>query len=87
MSSVKAEQDARIERIARIPQVKRIVNFKKKRYDPKDPKMKEGCIICLGDFAENDGKPIAELRCGHIFHEDCLKDWTNKNTFNCPMCR
>ena len=82
-----AEQRPAMRHIERIPQVKRIVNFRKKPFNPDDPKMKEGCIICMGDFAEGDGKAIAELNCGHIFHEDCLKDWTAKNQFSCPMCR
>ena len=81
------EQQPAIMHIQRIPQVKRIVNFRKKAFDLDDTKMMEGCIICLGDFVQNDGMPIAELNCGHVFHEDCLKDWTAKNKFTCPMCR
>ena len=63
-----------------------VINANKKNYDPNDEKMKEGCVICLEDFAENDGKAIAELKCGHIFHEECLKEWVQKNDI-CPMCR
>jgi uncharacterized protein (DUF2225 family) len=24
--------------------------------------------------------------CNHLFHDECLQDWTKKNG-NCPLCR
>uniref|UniRef100_A0A7S4T1P8 RING-type domain-containing protein n=1 Tax=Alexandrium monilatum TaxID=311494 RepID=A0A7S4T1P8_9DINO len=30
--------------------------------------------------------PVAALRCGHAFHEPCIKAWLRRNT-RCPMCR
>jgi hypothetical protein len=57
---------------AKIPLVRDAIHASTKKYDPNDPKMQEGCVICLEDYQENDGKLIAELKCGHIFHEKCL---------------
>jgi len=30
--------------------------------------------------------PVAALRCGHAFHEPCIKAWLQRNT-RCPLCR
>ena len=38
------------------------------------------CSICL----EVKGEKVVTY-CGHLFHEDCLKQWGKKN--NCPVCR
>ena len=43
------------------------------------------CSICLVDVVHGD--KIGDLKCGHIFHSDCLKAWltTGRNN-NCPLC-
>ena len=46
----------------------------------------EACAICLDPFTENDDKLVAELKCKHIFHVECMMEWIEKNTI-CPMCR
>ena len=43
------------------------------------------CIICLSPLQSNLVTPI---NCGHVFHEDCLKNWRNKgNNDKCPVCK
>jgi Ring finger domain len=32
------------------------------------------------------GALIDKTHCGHLFHRECLKSWTDKNE-NCPICR
>jgi surface protein len=41
------------------------------------------CAICMNEV--NHGKP-EKTTCGHCFHPDCLKKWTEINN-TCPMCR
>ena len=35
--------------------------------------------------------PITKLKCGHMYHNKCIKDWFNKieveSSTKCPMCR
>ena len=38
--------------------------------------------ICLGE--ENLNKTLS---CGHKFHIKCIKDWYNKGSKTCPICR
>lgn len=39
------------------------------------------CSICREELETED----FITRCGHNFHEDCIKDWVFKNS-NCPYC-
>jgi len=39
------------------------------------------CPICKDDSVEN----IVELRCKHVYHEECLTRWLAKNP-TCPAC-
>lgn len=43
------------------------------------------CVICADDFAE-EGALVAELSCGHAFHDDCIRIWL-KRRHTCPTCR
>jgi len=51
----------------------------------------DNCVICLGEFEQDD--EIAVLNCaeGHIFHPPCLEGWfktqTAKGEYTCPTCR
>ena len=55
------------------------------------------CSICLLPFAFSDRIPlvateqpsvVTKLKCGHIFHYDCVKQWFTSTAKNeCPMCR
>ena len=60
-------------------------------YD-KNNKEKFNCSICY-DNEDNSDKKFIQLYCGHIYHEDCLKeaiqvylDDNKKNLFKCPYC-
>lgn len=44
----------------------------------------EKCSICLEEFNSED--TLISLHCGHMYHNNCLRQWfTEKNT--CPQCR
>lgn len=44
------------------------------------------CCICTEDYF--NGKNIASLYCGHVFHQDCIKQWLrSSNQSLCPHCR
>ncbi len=41
------------------------------------------CMVCFREMEEG-----RKLPCNHIFHEECLKQWIQKNTNNfCPKCK
>lgn len=43
------------------------------------------CIICLTPLQSNLVTPI---KCGHVFHEECFRNWRNKgNEDVCPLCK
>ena len=44
--------------------------------------MRPECSICLGE--ENLNKT---LPCGHKFHRKCIKEWREKGSNTCPICR
>ena len=44
--------------------------------------MKPECSICLGE--ENLNKTLS---CGHKFHSKCIKEWREKGSNTCPICR
>lgn len=41
------------------------------------------CAICLECF---NAQEAIMLKCGHIFHSRCIRDWAVKQE-NCPVCR
>ena len=43
------------------------------------------CAICFDTLKV--GELVAELRCKHIFHSDCLSLWLGDAHFSCPLCR
>jgi hypothetical protein len=43
----------------------------------------KSCIIC---FDEIDFETKHYLRCGHVFHKDCIKKWESSNG-TCPVCK
>jgi len=56
----------------------------------------DDCTICLGSCEEHDTcaedgtkhkrPPWCRLKCGHVFHEQCICEWLWKST-RCPVCR
>eukprot|EP00416_Gambierdiscus_australes_P040780 CAMPEP_0171102908 /NCGR_PEP_ID=MMETSP0766_2-20121228/58625_1 /TAXON_ID=439317 /ORGANISM="Gambierdiscus australes, Strain CAWD 149" /LENGTH=356 /DNA_ID=CAMNT_0011563285 /DNA_START=65 /DNA_END=1135 /DNA_ORIENTATION=+ len=42
------------------------------------------CSICLDELVA--GQPALRIPCGHLYHEDCVKDWLRKSN-ECPVCR
>ena len=42
------------------------------------------CSICLSSLDKEQS--LKSLKCTHIFHNDCINTWLNKNT-TCPICR
>ena len=45
---------------------------------------KRKCIICLSEFTQ--GEKAIILPCIHFFHEECIKNWLEKQNF-CPICK
>lgn len=45
----------------------------------------DGCAVCQERF--QPGEEVIELRCNHVFHEECVADWLRKGSPNCPVCR
>lgn len=47
------------------------------------------CNICLEELTKdelNDDK-LLQLKCQHIYHNDCIKEWLLKQSTKCPTCR
>lgn len=42
------------------------------------------CSVCLDDLSI--GTTALRIPCGHLFHEDCVKEWLKKSN-ECPVCR
>ena len=51
-------------------------------YPPAPQPPEERCVICF----EDEGDFVAPCPNGHMFHEECLRGWTNVQN-NCPTCR
>jgi len=47
-------------------------------------KYNDECKICSNEFIEND--VLLLLKCKHDFHDNCIKEWSMKNTIKCPRC-
>lgn len=45
----------------------------------------DNCSICLDELDKPKSQCILE-KCGHIYHNQCIKTWTKKNN-TCPLCR
>ena len=41
------------------------------------------CSVCLCEYEKGDN--LIMLPCKHVFHEDCIKSWTDNN-LRCPLC-
>ena len=47
--------------------------------------MKILCIICL-DTIDTTKDPVSVLKCGHVFHQNCITTWL-ENRNSCPKCK
>ncbi|KAK6803671.1 hypothetical protein RDI58_001455 [Solanum bulbocastanum] len=46
------------------------------------------CSICLEVVTNNNSRSIAKLKCGHIFHLDCIgSEFNVGGIMRCPNCR
>ena len=54
------------------------------KYIDNESKNEGDCAICFNDY--NDDNDAGKLKCGHTFHNTCIKRWfTTSGT--CPICR
>lgn len=44
------------------------------------------CTICLEDFVNRE-TVIREIRCGHIFHPECIDEFLRETSSLCPICK
>lgn len=42
------------------------------------------CSICMESC---DYKDACMLKCGHMFHSECLNSWCESGKSSCPLCR
>lgn len=47
---------------------------------------KSPCPVCLEEYDEDDHVSYGE-RCHHVFHADCISQWTELHQTTCPFCR
>ena len=43
------------------------------------------CSVCLQSF--NDEDDVIKLKCTHIYHPNCIKEWLSTSSNKCPICR
>jgi len=43
------------------------------------------CSICLNQVRMTRTNP--PLRCGHVFHSECIEQWKEQGKNTCPECR
>jgi hypothetical protein len=64
--------------------------------DDDDDSSRAICSICLSSYDiatstynnSNEGNVVAVTTCSHVFHQDCLMDWLQRqNNTACPCCR
>ncbi|KAF6000463.1 hypothetical protein F1559_002244 [Cyanidiococcus yangmingshanensis] len=53
---------------------------------PADTDAVQTCSVCFEDFEPSS--MVRRLpRCGHIFHDDCIRGWACHKKAQCPVCR
>ena len=43
------------------------------------------CSICLNEVRVTRSNP--PIRCGHVFHSECIEKWKEQGKNTCPTCR
>lgn len=51
----------------------------------KNPDLIDTCVVCLENFDTDSS--LAELKCGHNYHFNCLEEWIKCGHEECPLCR
>ncbi|QDS69745.1 hypothetical protein FKW77_010099 [Venturia effusa] len=46
----------------------------------------ERCLVCLSDFEDKE-EARKLVRCGHLFHKECIDQWLTEGRNSCPLCR
>jgi hypothetical protein len=54
------------------------------KYDKNKYSENYQCIICMEEYEKNENVKL--LPCGHIFHDNCIKEWLMKQK-SCPFCK
>lgn len=44
------------------------------------------CSICLEECKSSNDR-IVELKCKHVFHDQCIRQWLTKQSTKCCVCR
>ena len=55
-----------------------------KHYNLKQNK-EENCSVCMMKLVKD--QEVSELKCGHIFHKECIMKWLKEYNYKCPVCR
>ena len=42
------------------------------------------CSICLESY---ESGRVVKLPCNHVYHNDCIQEWSNRGNTTCPICR
>ena len=63
---------------------KQIENLPNVYYDKDKYSENYQCIICMEEFQKKE--KVKLLPCGHIFHDNCIKEWLLKQK-SCPFCK
>lgn len=45
-------------------------------------KKKMCCMMCMSEILSE----ILSIKCGHIYHKECIEKWKIYNDVSCPEC-
>lgn len=52
------------------------------------PSRDDECCICMETYSPGEVICVAKTtECDHVFHQDCISSWLQKNHDCCPLCR
>ncbi|KAK7710120.1 hypothetical protein SLS57_008458 [Botryosphaeria dothidea] len=44
------------------------------------------CLVCLSEYqADEEARKL--IKCGHLFHRECIDQWLTTGRNSCPLCR
>ncbi|KAL1632973.1 hypothetical protein SLS56_003259 [Neofusicoccum ribis] len=44
------------------------------------------CLVCLCEY-QTDDEARKLIKCGHLFHKECIDQWLTTGRNSCPLCR